>query len=210
MTDLDLDAIKARCEVAAPGPWEVYNPNGPDHGALWSVANDAYHNPTESNEDDAFGLQLDCGGIEDAEFIAQAREAVPALIVEVERLRAEARRMQATLYPESVVLHNAAVHHALRREVNRIAAHAAAEDRTLRWVADELVDALATNPYPDGSPADEIERLTAELAEEKRQRGITAQVSWRWKERVDELTRQLHLPASGAVLPFPPITITEA
>lgn len=71
---------------------------------------------------------------------------------------------QATLYPESVVLHNAAIHHALRREVNRIAAHAATEDRTLRWVADELVDALATNPYPDGSPADEIERLRAELA----------------------------------------------
>lgn len=87
MTELDLDAIKARLNATAPGPWEVYNPNGSDHGALWSVANDGYHNPTESG-DDAFGLYLDCGGIEDAEFIAHAREDVPALLAEIARLKA--------------------------------------------------------------------------------------------------------------------------
>lgn len=114
-----------------------------------------------------YGDLEDVRDLYDFEAIRAGRQVLAAYeqaLAEIERLQAEARQMRANLYPESVILHNAAVHHALRREVNRVAAHAATEDRTLTWVADELIHAMATNPYPDGSPADEIERLRAELA----------------------------------------------
>jgi len=72
---IDLEAIKARCEAATPGPWEIKDRghfaymSGPRHvgvGGRWLPA--------------------------DAAFISHAREDVPALIAEVERLRAEVAR----------------------------------------------------------------------------------------------------------------------
>jgi hypothetical protein len=55
----------------------------------------------------------------------------------------------------------------------------------------------------------ENRRLTAALAEEKRQHDLTAQSAWTWKQRIDELCRQLGLPPDGAPLPFPPVTIID-
>lgn len=69
MTELDLTAIKARAEAATEGPWHIIGGNeyvtgigvgiGPDDGVTQA----------------------------DAEFIANARTDVPALVAEVERLR---------------------------------------------------------------------------------------------------------------------------
>lgn len=78
MTDLDLEAIKARAEKATPGPWDVEGPNWPG--------------PDDSLE--VFPKEL--GGVlayvqpvwDDAEFIAHARADIPVLIAEVRRLRA--------------------------------------------------------------------------------------------------------------------------
>lgn len=95
MSALDLNAIKARLVALAPAPWTAYDQNeGSSHAPLWAVANDAYFNPHEDTEGDAFGVTLESGGLEDAQFIASAREGVPALIAEVERLRARVAELE--------------------------------------------------------------------------------------------------------------------
>ena len=81
-TDLDLDAIEARATAARSGPW--------------------YRDPTrEEDEVDAvMGPLVQTGNLirqsmicedidrhADADFIAQARTDIPALIAEVRRLR---------------------------------------------------------------------------------------------------------------------------
>ena len=68
---VDLKAIKTRYEAATPGPWV------PEHYSLddWEII------PVARGQD--YGI---CGQ-SDAEFIAHAREDIPALIVEIERLR---------------------------------------------------------------------------------------------------------------------------
>lgn len=67
MTDLDLEAIRARCDAATPGPWHVEGGR-----AVWTPG------------DMHIGDQRKA---EDANFIAQGRQDVPALVAEVERLR---------------------------------------------------------------------------------------------------------------------------
>ncbi|MFI1194027.1 hypothetical protein ACH4T9_12330 [Micromonospora sp. NPDC020750] len=69
---LDLDAIRRREQAATPAPWTAH----PD-GLVWSTL----------IGDPVSGSVL----VVDAEFIAAARTAVPALLAEVDRLRAEQR-----------------------------------------------------------------------------------------------------------------------
>lgn len=75
MTALDLDGIKARVEAATPAPWQRANhvvDMGPPSDSPFAVCHsDADPSPSPQN----------------AEFIAHAREDVPALIAEVERYR---------------------------------------------------------------------------------------------------------------------------
>lgn len=82
---LDLDAIKARVDAATPGPWWAW-----DRGVGWHIA---IGEPTEGTWGGPARLlpaseRTDIGREADAEFIAAARQDVPALIAEVERLRA--------------------------------------------------------------------------------------------------------------------------
>ena len=84
-----LAEIRARVQGATPGPWEAVagafgDPaNGPDHMRVlregWTEAYDAEHTVAR--------LEYDARGGSDAEFIAHAREDVPALLAEVERLK---------------------------------------------------------------------------------------------------------------------------
>jgi hypothetical protein len=67
---LALAAIKARVEAASVGPWTAH----PD-GLVWAPR---LGDPVSASTEPA-----------DAEFIAAARQDVPALIAEVERLRAQ-------------------------------------------------------------------------------------------------------------------------
>lgn len=85
MTGLDLDAIRARAQAATPGPWWPW-----DRGVGWQIAIgdglDEWDRPKRLLPE---GQRTDIALREDAEFIAAARQDIPALLAEVERLRAE-------------------------------------------------------------------------------------------------------------------------
>jgi hypothetical protein len=77
---LDLDAIEERADAATEGPWTRSGIH------IWG--------PDPENPEDRFDVEPDMIGradlkMADAEFIAHAREDVPALIAEVRRLRQE-------------------------------------------------------------------------------------------------------------------------
>ena len=76
MTRNDLDAIQARADAATPGPWFV------EHGRIHSGSIQRF---------DWVAIASMTGSrvwLPDAQFIAQAREDVPALIAEIRELRA--------------------------------------------------------------------------------------------------------------------------
>lgn len=79
-----LDQIRARVDQATPGPWRVENPR--------NVSND-YGSSSCDGITAASGRELiitDSGyyppGVADAEFIAHAREDIPFLLAEIDRL----------------------------------------------------------------------------------------------------------------------------
>lgn len=81
MKQEQLNAIKERVEKATPGPWEVRNDNeGTEYFPFWVVSK------LELDSGEWFA-ELHVGDISDAQFIANAREDVPVLVTEVERLR---------------------------------------------------------------------------------------------------------------------------
>ena len=100
---LDLEAIKARAAAATEGPWEWDDPTIGQH---WSSPE-----PWATVVDD----EVNCGGYcyggssspiksdADGQFIAHAREDIPALVAEVERLREEREELQRRLDPPTVL-----------------------------------------------------------------------------------------------------------
>ncbi len=88
ITDDELAAMKARIAVATPGPWVSYF-EGRDHTSGDSFIQTATQDIYISAEDYAGG-----GGhfSADQDFIAHARQDMPRLIAEVERLRAFLQR----------------------------------------------------------------------------------------------------------------------
>lgn len=73
------EAIRARADAATPGPWQVYDAHDGDGSApLWAVANTAYF--ADDGDADPFQAPVHYGCREDAEFIAHARDDVPALL----------------------------------------------------------------------------------------------------------------------------------
>ena len=81
---IDLDEIEARANAAAKGPWKFPHRDYPgvvtSHlGCLWNPETGEINDPS------------------DAEFIAHAREDVPALVAEVKRLRRELECAQTAL-----------------------------------------------------------------------------------------------------------------
>lgn len=80
---IDLDAIKTRAKAATPGPWEVNLLHN-------SYARVIVQGTAHKNTVGIAGIGHTEIGAEigkDASFIACAREDIPALIAEVERLR---------------------------------------------------------------------------------------------------------------------------
>lgn len=91
---LDLEAIKARAAAATEGPWEWGNPTIGQHWSRpepWAEV---------VNADVACGSYCYGGSVRpiesdaDGQFIAHAREDIPALVAEVDELR---RRLDAVL-----------------------------------------------------------------------------------------------------------------
>ena len=70
LSEKEIEAIRKRAEMATEGPWQkdgaidIHSPNGTEVAAAW-------------------------GGYADQEFIAHAREDIPKLLAEIERLRTE-------------------------------------------------------------------------------------------------------------------------
>jgi len=100
MTDEELQAIKARVEAATPGPWAMSRDE--------MSAGFGQHRYVVVGTTTADGKKLvdwrllvegmrGADAVHDAEFIAQARTDVPALLAEVERLQAERNEIEALL-----------------------------------------------------------------------------------------------------------------
>ena len=84
MDAAELEKIRARAEAATPGPWG-FTP-APNSKFITSIYSDALGGPDKG--DLAFANIGEWGQQNsDAEFIAHARQDIPALIAEVERLR---------------------------------------------------------------------------------------------------------------------------
>lgn len=80
---LNLDPIKALCAAATPGPWCLASRGEEQsHDSVWPAdLNAEQRTALVENTDRHSG---------DARFIAESRAIVPALVAEIERLRAEA------------------------------------------------------------------------------------------------------------------------
>jgi uncharacterized small protein (DUF1192 family) len=93
MTDEELQVIRARYEAATPGPWRVEH--GRYSGADWLIGSlgtgyfDNGMHFVHITTNRVRASELYGNASVDAEFIAHAREDIPALLAEVERLRAE-------------------------------------------------------------------------------------------------------------------------
>ena len=70
LSEKEIEAIRKRAEMATEGPWQkdgaidIHSPNGTEVAAAW-------------------------GGYADQEFIAHAREDIPKLLAEIDRLNSE-------------------------------------------------------------------------------------------------------------------------
>jgi hypothetical protein len=73
---LDMEAIRQRCNQATPGPWKSYV-EGRDHDSGSSFI-------MTSGED----IELLGASVADQDFIAHARQDIPQLLAEIERLKA--------------------------------------------------------------------------------------------------------------------------
>lgn len=91
MTTAELGAIKARAEAATPGPWEMVK--GSDQRY------DVFREDGDTAVTDAGYGRGSIAMFEDVMFIAHAREDVPALVAEVERLRAALEAVSAVYGP---------------------------------------------------------------------------------------------------------------
>ena len=83
MADLDLAAIRARAEAATEGPWDYAGQGWVRHGDM-SVGSD------QIPEVLAATVLSDADGA----FIAHAREDIPALLAEIDRLNATIQRVR--------------------------------------------------------------------------------------------------------------------
>jgi len=82
MTAQELNAIRARCDAATPGPWITCSC---DDDSFWGAT--VY--VEQEGHDDEYIAHFSKDQIADAEFIARARADVPALLAALEQAQAE-------------------------------------------------------------------------------------------------------------------------
>lgn len=90
MTNEQRQAIRARADAATPGPWGWYN----DKAGIYAHGDDVF----------AVGLggYEDIFSDEDADFIANAREDVPALLAENEELNNRIQELNTHIAKQDV------------------------------------------------------------------------------------------------------------
>ena len=84
LTEDDIQEIRSRCEAATPGPWKSYL-DGSDH----SCGSDFIMTGAFGSSDRGEDLEIIGATIADYDFIAHARQDIPKLLEEIERLKAE-------------------------------------------------------------------------------------------------------------------------
>lgn len=99
ITPEQLEEWKRLAYEASIGPWivEAGNYSGNDWliGSIYlGTGNDMKNYSVHITTDHVHASQVGGGAAEDAAFIAASREAVPALIAEVDRLNAEIARLK--------------------------------------------------------------------------------------------------------------------
>lgn len=91
---IDLEAIEARVKAASPGPWITSNPENAFKNwpiGFFSLGRDEEAKPSNwaVTTDRINASRMVSGGAkEDAEFIAHARQDIPALIARIRELEA--------------------------------------------------------------------------------------------------------------------------
>ena len=80
MSELDLDAIRARCDAATRGPWTYDEAGYVDVGLPRSRSI-------------AIGIEIDATAKSDGDFIAHARTDIPALLHRIALLLAAAPKV---------------------------------------------------------------------------------------------------------------------
>lgn len=90
MPDIDRGAIRARCEAATPGPWDSYRPH--PRYRCYQVERVAPEGHLAG--DGAVVACEDVNAAENADFIAHARQDVPALLDALEAAEAEVERLR--------------------------------------------------------------------------------------------------------------------
>jgi hypothetical protein len=97
---IDLSALRALCEQATPGPWRTYRCSSVDYDNETASACGIDGPPNKHGHDARICYDAsydECHHVmsrADADLIAAARTALPALIDEVSRLRGEVERME--------------------------------------------------------------------------------------------------------------------
>jgi hypothetical protein len=148
MPDIDLSAIKARAAAATPGPWTVDREHyeGDDYYPV------GIRSALDCKEPMLFYFDdwADAATINaDADFIAAAREDIPALVAEVERL-----------WTESVLWEIANRQHEAREDDER--KRLRAELAAARALCDEAAEKLS--PGITETEAEMLMRLKAQAA----------------------------------------------
>lgn len=121
MTDEELSEIRARVEAASDGPWSA-----DDEGDGGSIL-DAFGGHVVIGNGvviDRVGRPAYGVGSPDADFIAHSREDVPALLAEVERLRAREAAARIDLHVALEEVRRLAPELAAAMEIVRAVAHA--------------------------------------------------------------------------------------
>lgn len=88
-----IEEIAARAEAATEGPWEV----GGGGGAHMDGTRDWYTVDCPWNERTKYRIGLAAMQLPEAEFVAHAREDVPALLAHIAALEAEIARLRAVV-----------------------------------------------------------------------------------------------------------------
>lgn len=125
--DLDLDAIKARAEAATEGSWEAQDYSGDpgDEGSCITAGEPG----TMQQRAIAYAIDYSWTTTEscaaDATFIAAARTDVPALVAEVERLRADLATANTIMeaqraHPEGEDVECSVCDHVFARDVEKV------------------------------------------------------------------------------------------
>jgi len=79
LTQEQIEEIRKRAEAATPGPWEV-----------WRHRYNGYNGWVEEIGVGGFTADIDIESVEDAEFMAKARQDIPALLAHIAELEEQA------------------------------------------------------------------------------------------------------------------------